>query len=66
MTPGCVEKREFDYKRPGVLALFAALKVHEGSVIAKAEMWHIHVVFLFCKECLSKVGQTERVAFCCG
>ena len=28
LTPGCVEKREFGYKHHGVLALYAALKVH--------------------------------------
>ena len=46
MAPGLVEKREFGYKRHGVLALYAALKVHKDTVFARTEMRHTHVEFL--------------------
>jgi putative transposase len=62
LTPGCVEKREFGYKRHGVLALYAALKVHEGKVFAKTEKKHTHVEFLgFLKDIYRRWGQRREL-----
>jgi len=62
MMPGQVEKREFGYKRHGVLALYAALKVHEGEVFAKAEEKHTHAEFLgFLNEVYGRWGQDREL-----
>lgn len=62
MVPGQVERREFGYKRHGVLALYAAMKVHEGEVFAKAEEKHTHVEFLsFLGEVYGKWGQNREL-----
>lgn len=62
MKPGQVEKREFGYRRHGVLALYAALKVHEGEVFAKMEQKHTHVEFLdFLEEVYGRWGQSEEL-----
>lgn len=62
MTPGRVERREFGYKRHGVLALYAALKVHEGEVFAKTEEKHTHVEFLgFLNEVYAHWGQDKEL-----
>jgi putative transposase len=62
MKPGQVERREFGYKRHGVLALYAALKVHEGEVFAKMEEKHTHVEFLgFLREVYERWGQGEEL-----
>src|SRR3972149_5927836 len=64
MALGCVEKREFGYKRHGVLALYAALKVHEGRVFAKAEKRHTHVEFLsFVKDVYRRWGRRKELHF---
>lgn len=64
MMPGQVEKREFGYKRHGVLALYAALKVHEGEVFAKTEVKHTHVEFLgFLNEVYDRWGQGKELHF---
>jgi len=64
MLPGKVEKREFGYKRHGVLALYAALKVHEGKVFGKTEKKHTHVEFLsFVKEIYRKWGRKKELHF---
>ena len=46
MVPGSPAKREFEYVRHGTRSLFAALLVHEGKVIAKANKRHTRVEFL--------------------
>lgn len=46
MIPGSPEKREFNYKRHGVSSLFAALLVHDGTVIADIKERHRHQEFL--------------------
>jgi len=62
MMPGQVERREFGYKRHGVLALYAALKVHEGEVFAKTEEKHTHVEFLgFLDEVYDRWGQDKEL-----
>jgi len=62
MLPGHVEKREFGYKRHGVLALYAALKVHEGEVLGKTEQKHTHVEFLsFLEEVYLAWGQLKEL-----
>ena len=62
MMPGHVEKREFGYKRHGVLALYAALKVHEGEVFAKTEKKHTHVEFFgFLDEVYGRWGQDREL-----
>jgi transposase len=64
LTPGCVEKREFGYKRHGVLALYAALKVHKGTVFASTEMRHTHVEFLsFVKDVYRRWGRRKELHF---
>jgi transposase len=64
MMQGCVEKREFGYKRHGVLALYAALKVHEGRVLARTEMRHTHVEFLsFVKNVYWRWGRKKELHF---
>jgi hypothetical protein len=60
VAPGHVERREFGYKRHGVLALYAALKVHEGSVFAKTEKQHTHVEFLSFVEDVYRNGGKEE------
>jgi putative transposase len=62
MVPGQVERREFGYRRHGVLALYAALKVHEGEVFAKTEVKHTHVEFLgFLNEAYVRWGQSKEL-----
>lgn len=62
MMPGQVERREFGYKRHGVLALYAAMKVHEGEVFAKTEEKHTHVEFLgFLNEVYGRWGQNREL-----
>lgn len=64
MAIGMVEKREFGYKRHGVLALYAALKVHEGKIFGKTEKKHTHVEFLsFVKEIYKKWGRKKELHF---
>ena len=64
MRPGRVERREFGYKRRGVLALYAALKVHEGEIFAKTEKKHTHVEFLsFVEEVYRKWGRKKELHF---
>ena len=64
MAPGCVEKREFGYKRHGVLALYAALKVHKGTVFAKTEQKHTHVEFLsFVEDVYRRWGRKKELHF---
>ena len=64
MKPGRVERLEFGYKRHGVLALYAALKVHEGKIFAKTEKRHTHVEFLsFVKEVYRKWGRKKELHF---
>lgn len=64
MKPGSTEKREFKYKRHGVLALYAALKVHEGKVFARTEKKHTHVEFLsFVKDVYKKWGRKKELHF---
>jgi transposase len=64
MAPGHVEKREFGYRRHGVLALYAALKVHEGRVFARAEKRHTHVEFLsFVEDVYRKWGRRRELHF---
>lgn len=64
VAPGQVERREFGYKRHGVLALYAALKVHEGRVFAKTEKKHTHVEFLsFVEDVYSKWGKRRELHF---
>jgi len=64
MAMGHVEKREFGYKRHGVLALYAALKVHEGRVFARTEKRHTHVEFLsFVKALYKKWGWQRELHF---
>jgi len=46
----------------GVLALYAALRVHEGEVFAKTEENHMHVEFLgFLEEVYEKWGQSKEL-----
>jgi len=62
MMPGQVERREFGYRRHGVLALYAALKVHEGEVFAKPEVKHTHVEFLdFLNDVYDKWGRDKEL-----
>jgi len=61
MIPGHVERREFGYMRHSVLALYAALKVHEGEVFAKAEEKNIHEFLDFLSEVYEKWGMTRRL-----
>ena len=64
MAPGCAEKREFAYKRHGVLALYAALKVHKGTVFARTEVRHTHVEFLsFVKKVYWRWGRKKELHF---
>jgi transposase len=64
MASGRVERREFGYKRHGVLALYAALKVHEGKIFGKTEKKHTHVEFLsFVKEIYRKWGRKKELHF---
>lgn len=64
MSIGRVERREFGYKRHGVLALYAALKVHEGKIFGKTKMKHTHVEFLsFVKEVYRKWGRKKELHF---
>lgn len=64
MKPGEPEKREFGYKRHGAIALYAALKVHEGKVFGKTEKQHTHVEFLsFVKEVFKKWGRRHELHF---
>jgi len=64
MKIGHTEKREFGYKRHGVLALYAALKVHKGTVIGKTEKKHTHVEFLsFVKDIYRKWGRKRELHF---
>ena len=64
MKHGHVEKREFGYKRHGVLALYAALKVHEGKVFGKTEKRHTHAEFLsFVKDVYRKWGRKKELHF---
>jgi len=64
MKQGQVERREFGYKRHGVLALYAALKVHEGQVIGKTEKRHTHAEFLsFVKDIYKKWGRKKELHF---
>lgn len=64
MASGRVERREFGYKRHGVLALYAALKVHEGKIFGKTEKKHTHVEFLsFVKEIYKKWGRKKELHF---
>lgn len=46
MRPGRPAKREFEYVRHGTRSLFAALLVHEGTVIAEAKPRHTRIEFL--------------------
>lgn len=62
MKRGQPEKREFGYKRHGVLALYAALKVHEGKVFGRTEKRHTHVEFLsFVKDIYKKWGRKKEL-----
>lgn len=64
MKQGQTEKREFGYKRHGVLALYAALKVHEGEVFGKTEKRHTHAEFLsFVKDVYRKWGRKKELHF---
>lgn len=64
MAIGRVERREFGYKRQGVLALYAALKVHEGKIFGKTEKRHTHVEFLsFVKQIYKKWGRKKELHF---
>ena len=64
MAIGRVERREFGYKRHGVLALYAALKVHEGKIFGKTEKKHTHVEFLsFVKEIYRRWGRKKELHF---
>ena len=64
MKQGQPEKREFGYKRHGVLSLYAALKVHEGKVLGKTEEHHTHVEFLsFVKDVYRKWGRHKELHF---
>lgn len=64
MKQGCLERREFNYKRHGVLALYAALKVHEGKVFAKTEKKHTQIEFLsFIKKVYNKWGRKKELHF---
>lgn len=64
MCIGRVERREFGYKRHGVLALYAALKVHEGKIFGKTKKKHTHVEFLsFVKEVYRKWGRKKELHF---
>lgn len=64
MAIGRVERREFGYKRRGVLALYAALKVHEGKIFGKTEKRHTHVEFLsFVKQIYKKWGRKKELHF---
>lgn len=64
MKQGQPEKREFGYKRHGVLALYAALKVHEGKVLGKTEKRHTHAEFLsFVKDIYKKWGRKKELHF---
>ncbi len=46
MRPGTPERREFEYVRHGVQSLFAALLVHQGTVIGQVEPTHSRVEFI--------------------
>lgn len=46
VKPGQVEKRDARYKRNGALALYAALKVHEGKVLGRTERRFTHSEFI--------------------
>jgi putative transposase len=46
VKPGQVEKRDARYKRNGALALYAALKVHEGEVLGRTEKRFTHAEFI--------------------
>jgi len=64
MRQGHVEKRAFEYKRHGVLALYAALNVHEGEVFGKTEKRHTHTEFLsFVKDVFRKWGGKKELHF---
>ena len=64
MKQGQTERREFGYKRHGVLALYAALKVHEGQIIGKTEKRHTHTEFLsFVKDVYKKWGKKKELHF---
>ncbi len=46
LRPGQVKRLSVEYKRHGVVSLFAALQVHQGTVHGRVENQHTHVEFL--------------------
>jgi transposase len=46
LRPGQVTRLSVEYKRNGVVSLFAALQVHQGTVHGRVENRHTHVEFL--------------------
>lgn len=46
LRPGQVKRLSVEYKRHGVVSLFAALQVHQGTVHGRVENRHTHVEFL--------------------
>jgi len=64
VRPGHVEKRDARYRRHGALALYAALKVHEGKVFGKAEKHFTHAEFLsFIKDVNRIWGKRRELHF---
>lgn len=60
MRPGSPEKREFEYVRHGTRSLFAALLVHEGTIIAAAKPRHGRVEFLEFLQHLHRVSPRHK------
>jgi putative transposase len=46
VKPGHAERRDARYRRHGALALYAALKVHEGEILGRTEKRFTHAEFL--------------------
>ncbi len=57
--PGLVERKEFEYRRHGAAALFAALDVHSGEIISETKTRNRSVEFISFLEHLDRVTPEE-------
>ena len=57
--PGLTERKEFEYRRNGTAALFAALDVHSGEIISETKDRNRSVEFISFLEHLDQVTPTE-------
>ncbi len=57
--PGMVERKEFEYRRHGTTALFAALDVHSGEIISETKTRNRSVEFISFLEHLDRVTPDE-------